>query len=766
VWTLLSRLIIRYRLAFVIATVLITAFLGWNARKLEWSYEYTSIVPKDDPDMIFFNSFKKTYGEDGNIMVIGFEDEKLFKIKQFSQYQKLCEEISHIPGVNEVISLPTLKRLHKDTAQSKFVLQQVFTQEVQYQAELDSLLKVAWSVKFYDGLIFNPKTRATLIAVSLNKEYLNSIRRKELVSKVTELSNDFSTSNDMKVHFAGLPYVRYIMISAFKQEFNLLLGLSSLVTCIILFLFFRSFSSVLFTVLVIIVTVLWTGGIIVLLDYKINLLTGMLPALIVVISIPTCIYMFNKYHQELRKHGNKIKAVSRIIGNIGFVTFMTNANTAVGFFVLVFTDITVIREFGWVAGIMSLATFLISIIVIPALFLFLPDPSQKQMMHLDKKSLMYINDLIAKIVMKYRPAIYIVTAIFVVVSVYGVTKIRPIGYMVDDMPERSNIKSDLSWFESNFNGVMPLEILVDLGKKKAVYKIQNLKKLEEFESYLKQEEFTSPPISIINIIKSATQAFYNDDPGSYRIPDNSEKNFIVKYFGRQNSDMNIIRSFVDSNLQVVRFSLKVADLGTEKMDELLNGKLKAKIKEIFSDTDFKVTVTGTSLLFLKGNQFLIRDLTSSMFMAFALISLMMAFLFFDFKMILISVIPNIIPMIITAGVMGLFDIRMKISSAVIFSISFGITIDSTIHYLSKFKQEIATPGITVLEAVIKSLKEAGISMIYTSLVLICGFGIFIFSEFGSTIALGILTCLTLFFATLTNMILLPALLVTFVKKKP
>lgn len=490
----------------------------------------------------------------------------------------------------------------------------------------------------------------------------------------------------------------------------------------------------------------------------------MLPALIVVISIPTVIYMFNKYHQEYRKHGNKVKAVSRIIEKIGFVTFMTNANTAVGFFVLLLTDISVIREFGMIAGIMSVATFIITLIVIPGLLLYLPDPSEKQMLHLDKKSLQFINHKVTYLVSHFRPAIYVATVIITAVSIYGILKIQAIGYMVDDMPERSTVKKDLAFFEEHFKGIMPLEILVDLGKKRAAYNLKNLQKLEELDDFLKEQPVLSPPLSIISIVKSATQAFYNDMPENYRIPTNNERGFILKYFSGRNNDLTIIRSFVDTNAQVVRFSAKVADLGTQKMDAFLNGTLKSKIEELFADTDFKVNITGASLLFLKGNQFLLNDLTESMLVAFALISLMMAFMFTDIKMIVISIIPNLIPMLMTAGVMGLFDIRMKISTAVIFSISFGITIDTTIHYLSKFKQELPHCD-TVLEAVLKSLKETGISMIYTGLVLIFGFGIFIFSEFGGTVALGVLTCLTLFFALVTNMLLLPALLVTFVKKK-
>jgi predicted RND superfamily exporter protein len=748
----------------MISTLVLTVFFGWMATKVEMSYDYVNIVPRDDEDNLIYQNFKKQFGEDGNVMVIGFEDEKLYKVKNFALFQDYIQKLTLLPGINEVISLANFKRLRKDNTKGQFVLDPIFTQKVQYQKELDSLLKKAFEVQFYKGLIFNEKSNATLVAIYLNKAYLNSIKRKELVKNILILSEDFEENTGIKPRFAGLPYVRYIMISAFQDEFKLLLVLSALVTCFIIFIFFRSLSSVVFTILVVAITIIWTSGITAIFGYKISILTGMLPALIVVISIPAVVYMFNKYHQEYRKTKNKVKSVSRIIQKIGFVTFMTNANTAVGFFVLVFTDISLIQEFGMIAGIMSCATFIITLIVIPGLLMYLPAPTEKQMMHLDKKTLGYINNKVAKIVQYHRPAVYVTTIIVTAISIYGITKIQQIGYMVDDMPEKSTVISDLKFFEKNFNGIMPLEILIDLGKKKSVYNLKNLNKIEEFEQYLQKEVLVSPPLSILSIIKSATQAFYNDTPENYRIPTNSEKNFIMKYFSGKNNDLNIIRSFVDTNAQVVRISLKVADIGTQQMNQFLNVKLKSKIKEYFGDTDYKVDVTGSSVLFLKGNQFLLNDLTESMIYAFVLISLMMALMFTDLKMIIISIIPNFIPLLMTAGVMGLFAIRMKISTAVIFSISFGITIDTTIHYLSKFKQEIGNPENSVLDAVILSLKESGVSMIYTSIVLILGFGIFIFSDFGGTVALGMLTCLTLIFALLTNLILLPALLVTFAKK--
>jgi predicted RND superfamily exporter protein len=747
----------------LISTVLITVFMAYKAREVELTYDFVKVIPQDDPDFIYFNQFKKTFGEDGNILVVGLKDESVFKLNKFQAFQKLTKDLSKVEGISGVVSLPTVQRLYKDTAQQKFVLQPLFDKIPQTQAELDSLLTKADETKFYEGLLVNKETKATIIAITMERSYLNSARRTEVVDNILKLTDKFSQDSHIQLHYAGLPYVRAIMVGKVQKEFKLFLYLAVIVTSLILFFFFRSFAAVFFTFLVIVITVLWTMGTLVLLGYKMTLLTGILPALIIVISIPNCIYMFNKYHQEFRKHGHKLKAVSRIIEKIGFLTFMTNANTAVGFFVLYFTDIAVIKEFGMIAGIISLATFYITIVVIPSLLIYLPEPNAKQLKHLDLKFLRKVNFGIEHVVLRYRPLIYVITFIILGASFYGISKIRAVSYMVDDLPEKSNVKTDLAFFEQNFKGVMPLEIIVDLKKKKAVMNLKNLKKLEKFEDYLKTLNDVSPPLSILNIVKGSKQAFYNGDTNSYSLPSNSEMPFIVKYFGKGNENNSLLRSFVDSTGQRVRFTCKVADLGTTRMNELVRKEIEPQAKEIFKNSGFDVKITGTTLLFLKGNEYLINDLSGSLVFAFVLISAMMALIFTNIRIILISLVPNIIPMIITAGIMGYFNIPLKPSTALIFSISFGISIDSTIHYLSKYKQDLAIFEGNVLQAVTRSLEEAGVSMIYTSIVLFSGFVIFAWSDFGGTVALGILTSITLFVAMFTNLMLLPALLLTFGK---
>ncbi|HSZ25860.1 MAG TPA: MMPL family transporter [Cytophagaceae bacterium] len=763
-WYKISSIVIKNRLVFLLATLFISMYMGWQCRKLDISYDFVQIVPEDDPEYIYYRNFKKTFGEDGSIFAMGMQDKSIYTLEKFSKLQKLCADLKKIEGVKDVISLPTLKNLIKDTTNKKFDQQVIFPENIRDQKQLDSLLKEAKNVKVYDKLLVNEHTDALLIAVSLETKYLNSSTRTKVMETILNKAKTFSDETNIQLHYAGLPYIRTIMVKDMKSELVTLLCLSVLVTSGILFLFFRSFSSVVFTFLVIITTVICTGGTIVLLGYKITILTGILPALIIIISIPNCIYMYNKYHQEYKRHKNKIKAVSRIIEKIGFLTFMTNINTAVGFFVLYFTNIVTIKQFGLVAGILSVATFLITLIIIPTFLLFLPPPTAKQLKHLDLGFLRRINQILETATLRHRPWIYTITGILIVISFFGISKLKPISYMVDDLPERSTIRTDLAFFEQHFNGVMPLEIIVDLGKKKAVLRLSNLQKLEKLEKYLLEFNNISPPLSILNVVKGATQAFYGGDPEFYRLPTNNERAFIIKYFGSKEQQNSLLRSFVDSTGRYVRFTCKVADVGTIKMNELVQENIQKKADEIFSKKEgYEVKVTGTTLLFLKGNTYLIDDLSISLVYSFILISLMMAFIFTSPKMILISMIPNVIPMVITAGIMGLFHIPLKPSTALIFGISFGISIDSTIHFLSKYKQEMVFCKGNVLMAVTRSMQEAGVSMIYTSVVLFCGFIIFVFSNFGATIALGLLTSLTLFFAMFTNLTILPALLLTFSK---
>ncbi|QHT69320.1 MMPL family transporter [Rhodocytophaga rosea] len=760
-WTRFAHIILKYRFPLIVSIGLLTIVMGFIGRKAELSYDFHSVVPADDPDYIYFQDFKRLFGEDSNIMAIGMKDSSVYTLENFKELKSLSDTIARMEGIITVLSLPRLQYLVKDTASKKLVPKALFGQFPQSQPQLDSLLRVANSLQFYKGQVINQQNGATILLVAIEKGMLNSQKRLALVQNIQELGDAFKDKTNISLHYAGVPYVRSIMSTKVKAELSMFLVLSVVATGIILFIFFRSFSAVIFPLIVIGVVVIWVLGTLVLFGFKVTLLTGLLPPIIVVIGIPNCIYLLTKYHQEIKTHGNKIKALSRIVRKIGIVTLMTNATTAVGFIVLGFANVAILREFGIVAGLNIFNTFVISLILIPAVFSYLPSPTAREIKHLDAKGLTSIIDFYNHIVHNRRPVIYTITTIIVIISLIGVFKIKALAYMVDDLPESSDVKKDLAFFESNFKGVMPLEIVVDTGKKKGILRLENLRKIEELEDTLSKITALSKPVSVISFVKASLQAFYNGNPDFYRLPTNQEKNFLIRYLSSQQDQSGLLKSFVDSTGQKVRISVKVADMGSIEMSKLVQQEINPAITKVLAGTDLKAEATGTTLLFIKGNQYLINNLQSSLALAFVLIALIMALLFRSIRMIIISLIPNIIPLLITGGLMGYFGIPLKPSTALIFSIAFGISVDDTIHYLARYRQELPLNKFNVSKAVSISLIETGASMMYTSIILFFGFIIFAFSDFGGTVALGMLTSTTLLCAMFTNLIILPSLLMSF-----
>lgn len=745
----------------MIAIGLITLFMGYKAQEIEMTYDFAKVVPSDDPDMEYFQRFKEMYGEDGNILVVGLQDSAIYTPQNFLRFKFLSEEIASLHGVSQVLSLPLMFQLERDVPNRKFKLTNVFDTIPDTQKELDSLLQIALDQKLFSGQLINQENGATLLLVAIDEKVLNSENRQRLIDDLVHAGELFTEATGMDLHYAGLPFVRSILSTKVQEEMKFFLYLSAAVTALILLFFFRTWNAVVFPMLVIGVMVVWVMGTLALFNYKITLLTGLIPPIIVVIGVPNCVYLLNKYHQEYGRHGNKILALSRVVSKVGIVTLMTNFTTAVGFIVLAFTDIVILKEFGAVAGINIFATFIVSIILIPAVFSYLPPPKARHLKHLEFKPLTKALTGLDLLVHRHKYTIFVITGALVVISIVGASKIHAVSYLVDDIPEESSIMKDLKFFEQNFAGVMPLEFVVDTGKKKGVMQLPNMRLVDEFQTFLEAQTHISPPISLATFIKAAKQAYYNGNPDFYSLPNSQERNFIFRYLAGEESNIGLLNSFVDSTGQTMRISTKVADIGSVKMDSLLTNVIRPEIERIFSDSEMDVTVTGTTPLFIKGNIFLIENLWTSMILAFVIIAFMIGLLFGNWRMIMVSLVPNLIPLIITGGLMGYLNIPLKPSTALIFSIAFGISVDDSIHFLARYRQELFANNFFVPIAVSKALRETGSSMIYTSIVLFAGFVIFSASEFGGTAALGKLTSMTLLCAMSTNLILLPSLLLAF-----
>jgi uncharacterized protein len=771
-WNSLARIILRYGYLWLIILLGATAFLGWQASKVKLSYEFSRAIPTDNPKYKEYEEFRKKFGDDGNLLVIGVQTKDLFSQNIFNDYVSLENGIKKVSGVVSIISVPSSVNLVRNESEN-FNAVRIFRDTVLSQPEIDSSKNVFYNLPFYRNLLYNLTTNAWLMGVSIKPEILNSPARTKVVNDIIGLTDKFSKAHNIDVHLSGLPLIRTQMANRIEREMRWFLIGSVLLSAIILLLFFRSISSTLLSLGVVIIGVIWSLGIMNLFGYKITLLTALIPPLIVVIGIPNCIYFLNKYHSSYRETNNKEQALINMISKMGVVTLFCNIAAAIGFAVFALTKSVLLKEFGEIAGINIMALFFISLVLIPFALKTLPDPKPRHTKYLNNASVLRWLDRLEYWSLNHRKTIFAATFVVVIIAVMGIFRLKSVGYIVDDLPKTDKLYTDLKFFENNFNGVMPLEIVVDTKHPNGIRKntLKTINAMDSLSQYLSSKSYIGKPLSIAEGMKFAEQAFFEGDSANYRVPGENDLLALKSYLSpnndsgkSKNSFSKLVSSFMDTAKQQTRISVSMKDVGSARLPFILDSVQK-KANELFPDTSkYKVLLTGSSVTFLEGTSYIISGLKESILWAFLLIALCMLYLFKSWRILLCSLLPNVIPLVITAGVMGWVGIALKPSTVLIFSVALGIAIDITIRFLVNFKQQLkkdSDPKITVVE----TIHSTGLSIIYTSIVLIAGFVIFCFSGFGGTKALGWLTSLTLVTATIANLVLLPALIIGFYNRK-
>ncbi len=777
-WGKIGAFILRQRIFISALLILLTVFMGYQSRNVRMSYKFGGVLPEDDSTYVEYQKFINQFSEDGNVLAIGYRDKNLWQLNNFNKWRGLVDDLKTIQvnvdgvmknAVDSIFSVSHCYDLVKDTTNIRFDFKPIIQQEVTSQQELDSIHDRLYSLPFYEGLLFNDTTDAGLMMVFVNAELFNSENRGDAVERMVALSDKFTAETGIKTYVSGLPYIRTTMTTKVKGELKFFTLLAGLICMLLLFIFFRSVKVTLVVMSVVVVSVVVAMGTIALFDYPITALMGLIPPLMIVTTVPNCIYLVTKYHQEFSRYGNKTRALTRVVQKAGAAAFMINATTAVGFATFIFTSSDLLVHFGVIASLNCMLAFFLSLLVFPVVYSFLPAPNEKHLGHLNSPWLERVLDSLVRLVMYKRKAIYIVTILLTAVCIYGISRIQTTGNIVDDIPDSDRVIVDLKWFENNFNGVMPFEILVDGKKKGQITQSKNLSKIEDLQVLLDTFKLDigdtiihpfSRSLSIVDAGKYVKQAFYDGDPAYYTLISRDEQSFIAPYLEGDNyNSKGVEKTFMDSAKTMTRITTQVRDIGTHEMDRLMR-EIKPQIDSIFNPEKYHVTLTGTSVVFLEGTNYLVGDLFSSLFFGVLIISLMMAVMFWSFRMVLISFVPNIIPQLMTAGIMGFCDIPLKPSTILVFSIALGITVDNTIHYLAKYRQELKFHNWKIKESALLAIRETGASMVYTSLVLLFGFGCFAASEFDGSRALGVLTAVTILVAMFTNLIVLPALLLS------
>jgi len=747
----------------LVLLLLVTAFMGYEARQVRFSYEGAKLLPDDNPVLQEYVQFKKMFGEDGSVMVIGFEGKKIFYLQSFSALYDLSNEIKKLDGIQEVVSPAKCYNIIRNDSLQRLELKPLLAEKPGTQQEIDSAINILHALPFYSGLLLNDSANVSLMAITFNQDKLNTSSRIDIVNSIKREVDYFSKTYNIPVHYSGLPYIRTAVTKKIISEMKFFILLAIIVTAIILFFFFRNFYAVLFPLIVVCIGVVWSFGTVHLFGYKITILTSLIAPLIIVIGVPNCIFLLNKYQHGFALHGNKIKSLARTIEKIGLTTFIANVTTAIGFFVFYFTGSEVLQEFGIIAALNVMLTYVISLIFIPVIYSFLPAPKEKHMRHLQRKFLVRMLNKVDHWVHYKRKIIYGSLAVLLIISIVGISRIVTTGFVVDDLPKHDVIYTDMKFFEKNFRGVIPFEVTIDSHKPAGAVKIEALSKINRLQKMMAGYSEFSRPVSVLEGIKFSYQGLNDGDKRFYILPNIQEMARLSGYSSTAKENQKMFRSLIDSTRQITRVSFQMADIGTAEMKKLI-AALEPRIDSIFSPDDYTVKITGNSMVFLKSNDYLLKNLKESVLLAILLIAMVMLILFRSFRMIAISIIPGIIPMIITAGIMGFYGIPLKPSTILIFSIAFGIASDGTMYFLTKYRQELRHHSFNISQTVSKSISETGISMIYTAVILFFGFGIFVVSGFGGTQALGILISITLSFALLSNLLFLPALLLSLEKR--
>ncbi|CAM4438154.1 efflux RND transporter permease subunit [Flavobacterium terrigena] len=763
-WNFVARTLLRNRHWVLLLIALFTIFMGTQWKYIRFTQTEANLLPNDHKDNIAYTDFLKKFGEEGNVIIFAVKSSDVFKPTTFKAWNNMMASIAKNKEVEGVLSFNEIQNLVKNDSLQTFQLKPFIDQnKVADAAYLDSkkhdLLN---KMPFYESLLFNKKSGVVRSVIYLKKDIVNKPERKEFVlNKLIPAIEEFKNATKTDIKVSGMPYIRTLNAKAIISEIGLFIGATLLVTSLIFYFFFRSFRTTMMALFVVMIGVMWSFGFLGLLRYEITVLTALVPSLIVIIGIPNCIFLTNKYHQETRAHGNRAKGLQRVLTKVGTATFITNLTTAVGFATFIVTNNKLLQEFGIVTSINIMALFVLSLFIIPIFFSFMPLPKEKHLEHLERGYLVNFNKWVINQVKFHNVRVYAVSLALIIIGIIGVYKMKISGSILEDMPKSTDFFEDIRFFEKEFKGVLPVEIMIDTKRKKGVMKISTLKKMEELQEEIEAIPELSKPISIVNLVKFSKQAFYNGNPAFYDLPNSQEQAFILPFIknSSKNSKNNPLKSYVDSTGQYARISTFMREVSTDEMNKV-EEKLQDRINKLFPKERFTVTITGKALLFQKGTSYLLDNLIESLIFAVFLTGALIFFLFRSAKMIFVALIPNLLPLLATAGLMGYIGIPIKPSTILVFGIAFGLSVDDTIRYLAQYRQELVRNNWKIKKSVFSTLEEEGSSMFYTSIVLLFGFSVFTLSDFGGTVALGGLVSITLLFGMLTNLILLPSLVLS------
>ncbi|NND72625.1 MAG: MMPL family transporter [Rhodothermales bacterium] len=750
-WTRSTNWILDHPRVILVAIVAITIVLGYFSTTVETDHRAGHFLATDSEVVQNFNKFNEEFGANQTILYIVFPDQDPTSRAFLSKMDSVTSLVGTFDGVEHVLSLsnaPYPVRVG-DSVVTKTMFDPLATEELNRQTIRDQT--------FLRGLLLSNDGSDGAMIVDIEESFNESPERVELVNRIESLTGSVFGN----VALAGIPYLRTQYAQRVTAEAPFFTVAALLVSLGLLFITFRARRAVTLPTIIVALGITWTVGLIALFNHKMNIVTSVLPALLVIIGMANAIHLTTKFFDRYRLLGRRREAIIQTMNIVGLATFLTSVTTAVGFAALMLSGSQLLSVFGQYAAMGIMLLYAISITIIPLVFSRLKPPSHKDQRLATHQGLTRLFDFLALWTRRFSKTIIFGSVCILALSILGVSRISSDIFVFADFYDDDPLVRNLDIYESGFGGILPMEIIIESKTEGKFRSINEIRKLSRLQETIVRHDAIGRTLSAADLVKWTTQAYFGGNPRAYRMPTSYELPFIQDAVSgltgnTTGGSLSSLPRMFDSTLTSARVFAGVYDIGTSNMNALLDSVL-VETHKVFPEDRYAAYITGTAIKATRSGENLVINLAISLSVALVIISLIMGFLFRSVRLTLISLAPNVLPLLIVGGTMGFTGIVLKPSTALIFPLAFGIAVDDTIHFLAKYRI-VRSAGLAKNVAIRTTLRETGKAILFTSLVLMCGFLVFTFSSFGGTVNLGALTALTLTMALIANLILLPALL--------
>ncbi len=746
----LAQFLTKYPRSVLVAIIILMAAAVWPASNIDTDFSLEGFFPKEAQTIVEYQRFINDYGRDDNIIAILLQHEDVFDPSLIQTVEDLIPLIEDIYGVDGTISILSAESLESD--EGNLITRPWVEDKSLLATHRDSLLQ-AWSKDpFLSNLVINRDGTVMGLYVQLESDMVTYTDRQRILK---ELEPIISPLYDVaKVYITGIPYFRNMYVNRLNEQIIFYVSISSMLIVFLLWFLYRNWRDVLIPIGIVWITILFTIAILQLTGGFFEIMSSTIAPILLCVGIADSIHVMSKYNDELIQGTDPNTSIRRALVTMGTATLLTSVTTAIGFATLATSNVLPMRNFGLYTAVGVMIAFLVTIIALPAVLKLSGEKGRvnvnKERIHNQLGKILFRLD---DVVFVHHRAIVVVGTVLTVVIGMGISQLRVNSYIFDDVGKDSDLLEAARFASDELTPQFPLEIIVSTGTEGGIYDPNLLLRVDSMHQFLAQIPEFRKVISFSSLMEQTHTLVDPLAADSSRLPDTSDRiaqyQLLLELTGAETAT-----SFTDFDYSEVRLSVLTEDMGSYKMNTLRD-TLDVAVARFFPTE--KVMMTGSNILVSDLTHNIVNSLTWSILLAIGFIGLLMWALFRKVSLIFISMIPNLLPLLVTAGIMGYFQIWIKPSTAVIFTIAFGIAVDDTIHYLARLRLE-STKGLDFRSTVRLTTEKTGRAMILTSIILLAGFGTLGFSDFDSTRLMGSLVSLTIFTAVIADLVFLPALI--------